>query len=276
MRIDGIHLHVDEPVGDGEPLVLVHGGWTDATTWAAAIGPLAHAHRVIGYDRRGHTRSERGPQAPTRRRHEDDLAELIERLGLGPVHLVGTSYGASIALAVAGRRPELVRSVVGHEPPLVGVEPVPGVEKAFRSIQAQLAAGDVEAGTRRFFEDSLGPGTWEIIPERLRRAAMANAQTFIDIGEDPDWAALDVTAVAAFPGPVVITRGDAGAAWLQRVAMAVAERVGGVSRLIEGAGHTPQVTHPEVVAEIVAEATLREPRARLTPKPVRDAAASPD
>jgi pimeloyl-ACP methyl ester carboxylesterase len=255
MRIDGVHIHVDEPAGEGEPLVLVHGGWTDATTWGAAIEPLARSHRVVAYDRRGHTRSERGPQAPTRRRHEDDLARLIELLDLGPVHLLGTSYGASIALSLAGRRPDLVRSVVGHEPPLLGVEPVPGVEEAFRDIQAQLAAGDVEAGTRRFFEDSLGPGTWEVVPERLRRAAMANAQTFIDIGEDPGWAALDEPAAARFPGRVVITHGDASAAWLPRVAIAVAQRIGRVPRLIEGAGHTPQVTHPDVVAAIVAEAT---------------------
>jgi pimeloyl-ACP methyl ester carboxylesterase len=84
---------------------------------------------------------------------------------------------------------------------------------------------------------------------------MANAQTFIDIGEDPEWAALDVPAAARFPGRVVITHGDASAAWLPRVAIAVAQRIGRAPRLIEGAGHTPQVTHPDVVAAIVAEAT---------------------
>ena len=47
MRIDGAHLHVDGPIGEGEPLVLVHGGWTDHTTWNAVVGaagPVVPSH----------------------------------------------------------------------------------------------------------------------------------------------------------------------------------------------------------------------------------------
>ena len=64
-------------------------------------GRLARTFSVIRYDRRGHSRSQYAGPAP-RRRDEDDLAEA---LGLGPAHLVGTSYGASISLALAVRRP---------------------------------------------------------------------------------------------------------------------------------------------------------------------------
>jgi pimeloyl-ACP methyl ester carboxylesterase len=105
MRINRVALHVDEPVGAGEPMILVHGAWTDATTWAAAVAPLSRDHTVIAYDRRGHTRSERGPEPPTRERHEDDLAALIETLDLGPAHLVGTSGGAAVSWPQATSRP---------------------------------------------------------------------------------------------------------------------------------------------------------------------------
>ena len=103
MRIGGVELHVEPPIGAGDPLVIVHGGWTDHTAFDAVVGPLARSFRVIRYDRRGHSRSEYGPGPAPRRRDEDDLAELIEAIGSGPVHLVGTSYGATISLALAIR-----------------------------------------------------------------------------------------------------------------------------------------------------------------------------
>ena len=257
--IDGVALHVEPPVGEGELLVLVHGSWTDHNTFAALIEPLARSFRVVRYDRRGHSRSPRGPEPPPRRADEDDLAALIAALGGEPAHLVGTSYGAAISLALAGRRPELVRSVVAHEPPLLGLIPQPAVEAAFTSVQRQLASGDIAGGTRRFFEEViLGPGGWEMIPEPIRRVAIANAQTFIDLREDPDWGALDVAAVSRYPGRITITHGDSGPAWLRYVARAVAEKIDRESRVIPGAGHSPHLTHPQPFAALIRE--LLEPQ----------------
>jgi pimeloyl-ACP methyl ester carboxylesterase len=254
MRINGVDLHVEPPTGDGELLVLVHGGWTDHGTWAALVPPLARSFRIVTYDRRGHSRSERGPEPAPRRKHEDDLAALIEALGEGPVHLAGSSYGACIALALAGRRPELVRSVVAHEPPLVDLVPAPDAAAAMQSVAAQLAAGDVAGGTRRFFEDvALGPRGWDMLPEPIRRTAVANAQTYLDMCDDPHWAALDVARVRRFPGPIVVTRGDSGPAWLPHVALRVAERIGRESRVIAGAGHSPHLTHPDAFAAVIED-----------------------
>jgi pimeloyl-ACP methyl ester carboxylesterase len=253
MRVNGVELHVAPPIGDGELLVLVHGGWTDHNTWAALVEPLARSFRVVRYDRRGHSRSERGPGPALRRQDEDDLAVVVETLGRGPVHLVGTSYGAAISLALAGRRPDLVRSVVAHEPPLLDVVPAPAFAAIVAAVQDQIAAGDAAGGTRRFFEDALGPGTWDKVPEPVQRAAIANAQTFLDLREDPHWAALDVAAVARFPGPIVITHGDAGPPSLPHVATSVAGLIGRDARLIPGAGHTPHHTHPEAFAALIEE-----------------------
>ena len=254
MRVNGVELYVEPPAGEGELLVLVHGGWTDHNTWAALVAPLARSFRVVSYDRRGHSLSERGPGPSPRRQDEDDLAVLVEALDGGPAHLVGTSYGASIALALAGRRPELVRSVVAHEPPLLGEVATPAAEAQFASVQDQIAAGDAEGGTRRFFEEViLGPGGWELVPEPVRRAAVANAQTFVDLREDPDWATLDVTAVGRFPRPLLITHGDASPSWLPQIALSMADLIGCGSRLIAGAGHAPHHTHPEALAAVVEE-----------------------
>ena len=260
MYIGGVELHVEPPLGAGDPLVIVHGGWTDHTAFDAVVGPLARSFRVIRYDRRGHSRSEYGPGPAPRRRDEDDLAELIEALGLGPAHLVGTSYGAAISLALAIRRPELVRSVVAHEPPLLGVVADPAVEALLASVQDQLADGDIAGGTRRFFEEAvLGPGAWERLPEPLRRAAMGNAQTFIDLREDPGWASLDVLALAEVPRPILITTGETSPDWLRRTPVTVAELAGIPTRTLSGAGHSPHLTHPDaLVAVIEAFALARD------------------
>ncbi|HWT22948.1 MAG TPA: alpha/beta fold hydrolase, partial [Solirubrobacteraceae bacterium] len=193
-RAGPFELHVEPPEGDGELLVLVHGGWTDTTTWARLVPSLTRSFAVVRYDRRGHSRSPRGLLPPTRRQHEDDLAALLERFDRGPAHLAGTSYGGAIALGLAGRRPDLVRSVVAHEPV---VDPIaPGVAALFASVAAQIAAGDAAAATRRFFEVViLGPGGWGSVPEPVRRAAIGNARTFADMLADPAWAALDAAAV---------------------------------------------------------------------------------
>jgi pimeloyl-ACP methyl ester carboxylesterase len=180
MRVNGAELHVEPPAGAGGLLVLVHGSWTDHTTWDAVAGPLARSFRVVRYDRRGHSRSAYGPGPSPRRRDEDDLEALVEALG-APAHLVATSYGASISLSLAGRRTELVSSVVAHEPPLLGVAPDAAAEAMLRGVQDQLAGGGHEAGTRRFFEAILGPGAWDVLPEALQRTAVGNAQTFIDL-----------------------------------------------------------------------------------------------
>ena len=212
---------------------------------------------MIGYDRRGHTRSPRGAVPPTRRHHEDDLAELIHGRGCGPAHLVGTSYGAIVALALAGRRPDLVRSVVAHEPAALPDGEYPDVHALFASVRDEIAAGDPSSAAQRFFEEAvLGPGGWQLVPEPVQQAAIANAGTYVEMLADPDWAALDTAAIARFTGPVLITYGDTGPPWLPEIAHDIAGRIGCPTRRIPGAGHTPHHTHPEELASIVA-ATAR-------------------
>ena len=121
-HINDIELYY-ELTGDGDDtIVLVHGGWTDHLSWQFVVPALAERHRVLSYDRRGHSRSVGSARAQaSRRQHEEDLAALIETLDLGVVNLVGNSYGGSISLGLASRRPDLVRCVIAHEPPLLDV-----------------------------------------------------------------------------------------------------------------------------------------------------------
>jgi len=203
IHVNGVTLHT-HAAGAGNPLILVHGSLADHTSRHPVALKLAASFRVLAYDRRGHSRSQRtdGPRSV----HEDDLAALIEVLGLAPAHLAGSSYGASITPGLASRRQDLVRSVIAHEPPLLAVgQRNPALESQMRAVQVlldgvadQLRTGDTRAGAARFIEEiTLRPGTWEQLPAQLRQTMVDNAPTFLETMKDPHWADL---AVQASPG----------------------------------------------------------------------------
>jgi len=241
-----------ELTGDGDDtLVLVHGSLTDHLSWQFVVPALAERHCVLSFDRRGHSRSV-GPAtcSGSRRQHEDDLAALIETLDLGAVTLVGNSYGGSISLGLASRRPDLIRCVIAHEPPLLGVAKLdPLLEAGLADVHATAAqvselfqSGDLDDGARLFVELVLGPGTWQMLPDDNRRTFVANAATFLDMIADPTWAEVP----AGLAVPLLLTDGDASPPWLPSIVEALASIAYPVAarHTFAGSGHMPHLTDP--------------------------------
>ena len=255
-RVDG-----DDDTGRAV-IVVVHGSWTDHASWQLVRHLFAEDHVVVAYDRRGHSRSGPADGRGTRRVHENDLIEIVERLGRGSVHLAGNSYGGSIALGVAARRPDLVCSVAAHEPPLVGIvdasdgsdgdlaDSMAAVLAVTADVANTVRAGDVEAGVRRFVEDlALGPGMWDLLPKDLRSVMAANAPSFLEMLDDPGWGSVPVVGEDV---PLLLTEGDASPPWLLATTEAVAHRYPHASRhTFAGAGHVPHLTHPVEYAAAV-------------------------
>jgi pimeloyl-ACP methyl ester carboxylesterase len=250
-HINGIELYY-ELAGHGDTLVTVHGDWVDHTSWQLVVPGLAEHFRVLTYDRRGHSRSERPVAQGARRSDEDDLAALIETLDLAPAHLVGNSYGASISLGVAARRPELVRSVIAHEPPLLdaadpssalGAE-ISRIRDLLFEIGNQAGDGEYDASAARFVEEVvLGRGMWEALPLPTRQVMAANAPTFVDTIGDPHCA--DVPIPSGDSIPVLLTDGEASPSWLPGIvgALAASWYRHASRHTFPGAGHAPHVTH---------------------------------
>jgi pimeloyl-ACP methyl ester carboxylesterase len=99
--------------GAGDPVLVLHGGLTDSDLMLESLEPpLGDRFRILAFDRRGHGRTADTEAAF----HYDDMASetiaAIETLIGGPTHLLGWSDGANVALLVALRRPDLVRSLV--------------------------------------------------------------------------------------------------------------------------------------------------------------------
>jgi pimeloyl-ACP methyl ester carboxylesterase len=261
-RINGANLFY-ELAGSGDPLVLVHGSWVDHTSWQLVGPDLARSFRVLTYDRRGHSLSERPLGQGSRREDEEDLAALMEALDLAPAHVVGNSFGGSIALGLAARRPDLFRSLIVHEAPLMGLVAddaelrplMVELQGRFDSVVAQLRAGDIAGGTKRFVEEiALGPGAWEQLPEEVRQRNMNNAPTFLDELQDPGGLDLDVGALSSFSSPVLLTEGDQSPPWFPKIMSKLAGAIDGAERLtFAGSGHVPHLTHPDEYVHAVVE-----------------------
>ncbi len=109
--VNGISLYY-EIHGTGKPLVMLHGGFGTFETFAALSPALAAKHQVIGVDLYGHGRTALTDR-PLRFEHmADDIAGLIEHLGLEKVDLLGYSLGGAVALQTAIRHPERVNKLV--------------------------------------------------------------------------------------------------------------------------------------------------------------------
>jgi pimeloyl-ACP methyl ester carboxylesterase len=132
VRANGFNVHVEQlpPAAamsggsSGAPgaapiAVLVHGMATDSlASWYLTLAhPLANAGlRVIMYDLRGHGHTERPPEGYTLDDFVDDLAALLSALDVtGPVHLLGNSFGGTIAFGYAVRHPERVAAIAAVE-----------------------------------------------------------------------------------------------------------------------------------------------------------------
>jgi pimeloyl-ACP methyl ester carboxylesterase len=269
-EVNGVRIYY-ELHGAGEPLAMVHGSWSDATGWALVAPGLAESFRVLVYDRRGHSRSERPSAQGSVSEDGDDLAALLEALELAPAHVAANSFGGNIALGLATRRPDVFRSLTCHEPPLWGLlasdsEGQQLLGQGAASLQAvggRIAEGDHEGAARQFVEEvAFGPGAWENqLPPEAKETMVNNAPTFLDELQDTTAMSVDEGALPKLGIPVRFTGGSESPPIFARVIDRLVELVPGATReTIEGTAHVPHMTTPDRYVEITTQA-LRQPAA---------------
>jgi pimeloyl-ACP methyl ester carboxylesterase len=253
-------LHYERS-GDGEPLVLIHGSWVDGRVWDAVRPALSRSFEVVSFDRRGHSRSAPAPASGTIHEDVDDLAGLIEALGLRPAHVAGASWGGSIALRLAAARPELLRSLSVHEPPLFDLlddrdwPELAELRSVLASVAEHLDSGDREGGARLYFDRiAATPGGWAGLEPARRETLLANAPTYLDQWRDPDALRIDLESLSAFTRPSLVTFGDRRPAMFRRIAELIAEALPEArDQLISGTAHDPQITHPDSYVKALEE-----------------------
>jgi pimeloyl-ACP methyl ester carboxylesterase len=141
------------PTADGRPPLLAIGQPMTAAGFAT-LASLTPDRTVVTYDPRGLGRSTRsdGGTTNTPQQQAEDLHALVAALGVGPVDVFGTSGGAVTALRWVSTYPDDVRTLVAHEPPLLGF--LPDAEQALaaeRRLQEAYHQRGSGAGMAMFF-----------------------------------------------------------------------------------------------------------------------------
>lgn len=259
LTVDGVELWYRE-TGAGEPLVLVHASGSQTELWGPAVGYLAASHRVIAYDRRGYGRS---PHRPVRdhRRHVADAIEVIERLGRGPVVLVGHSSGANVALGAAARRPDLVRVLVVAEPPFHALRhPTRSLlAMIWRAKVRQLREGR-EAAASVFFRWATsyrtGGSAFDRTPAVLREMMFRNARSLLaELDPHPagmSFEHLPMRALSAVTAPITFMLGELSQPQFHRAHAALVGAMPAIqTERIPGASHAMNFDAPVEFAAAV-------------------------
>jgi pimeloyl-ACP methyl ester carboxylesterase len=253
-------LHHEEK-GEGIPILLIHPAGATAATWGAVVDRLAEVGHVVAYDRRGYGRSG-GEPVRSIRAHSEDAAALLDALETRPAVAVGVSIGATIAIDLALRRPDLVRAVVAHESPWrVTRQPPTGTQVQALARMGWLSAmgrhAEAAAAFLRFAYSYRDGGTaWDAFPEEWRQTVSENARAAltdirIAIGGYPT--AKDLAAITP---SVTCTYGARSRKPLVRVARSLVEVIPTAKlREIPGAGHAVAFDAPANFAHVIIDAT---------------------
>lgn len=217
MEVNGARLpYVDE--GRGAPVLLVHGGLGDYRTWNRQRTALAaEGFRAISYSLRYFGTEPWTPNWPPFgvQTHADDLAAFIRGLDTGPVHVVGWAYGGPIALAVALKHPDIVKSAFVYEPSQASHVTDPLELKAlgddatvaFGPVVQALQSDDNATAARQLIDAvGEGKGYFEAQPAFIRSVQLDSARVMPALFADKA-PPISCTQLAQIKPPVAIGRG---------------------------------------------------------------------
>lgn len=265
-QINDVNLYWELHGLAGEPLVLVHGSWGDHHNWDAVVDELSKTFRVLTYDRRGHSRSERPQQQGNTEEDVADLIALVEHLQLAPAHIAGNSFGAAIALKAAAQRPDIFQTLVVHEPPLFGLiqdesfltNTLPVLNSRIEAVVEKIAEKKEEKAAELFVETiAMGPGSWQELSKATQQTFVFNAPTFYDEIMDPGSLQMNIESLKRFDKPAMLTSGTQSPPFFLQVVETLMQALPQAERMtFPEAGHVPHMSHPDKYIQVIKEFCL--------------------
>ena len=277
--INGAELAYED-LGDGAPVLLIHGTGAYTAVWGDIPQRLAERHRVIAYDRRGFGAS--GGQLAERLEDQvNDAAALLDHLGVEAATVVGWSAGGTIAAMLAGRHPERVASLVLSEP---AIRLAAHASARALSMQARL---QIAATIRR------NPGAAAAMMYRWHTPAGTGAVTFDEYPAEWRMQMIDHAPatlreirqqttpkpgraeIASIKGPVTVMIGDRSDSSFPRIGRYLMKTRPDTRWVdLPGAGHTPHLDCPDLWVQTVADASRAATRPDAEARE-QDASAAP-
>ncbi|MGW4767385.1 alpha/beta fold hydrolase [Nocardia sp. NPDC004278] len=232
----GVHTYY-EVYGDGEPLVLLHGGGNGADSWQGQIPELAKYFRVHVPERRGHGRTPDVDGPISFQVMAEDTAAFLDTLGIGAAHVVGWSDGGIVGVLVALNRPDLVRKLV--------------------TIGAYVNRDGETVGARQLFEEPACSRLAAVLregyaasPDGIDHFPVLFDKLLRMWREEPNIAIGDLARIHA---PTLVMQGDDDGVTVEHsFAMAVALPDAQLA-VIPGASHGVPMEKPELVNRLILD-----------------------
>lgn len=261
LTVGGVAVNYTD-AGSGDPVLLLHSGLHTSAQWRGVTPYLAHRFRVLALDfyNMGGTGRWPGPGLLTC----DDDTTLVEALAdhlRKPVHVVGHSYGGTIAIRMALQPPPWLRSLTVIEPLVVELLESEGEMELYgeyrRLVDNLLDAhsrGDADGAWQGFFDYRNGKGAWRALPEDMRVKLIGHLDDLADMCQAETVDRTMIHGLRKLRVPTLIAHGE----HTTRPDIRTAEIMHGAipgSRyeVIRGAAHMSPLTHPQAVATMVAD-----------------------
>ncbi|HWF43557.1 MAG TPA: alpha/beta hydrolase [Candidatus Kapabacteria bacterium] len=191
--VNGIKLY-HEIYGQGEPLVLLHGGLMTIGEMLTLLKPLAKTRKVIAVELQGHGRTADTDRPLSFETMGDDIAALLNKLDISKADIVGLSLGAAIGLRTAIHHPEKVRRLVVISSPYAKSGWYPEAQKGMGQVSSGMAQNMMQTPTGKFSKQWPEPHRFPQFLDKFGKM----------MGASYDWSA----DVKKLPMPVMLAFAD--------------------------------------------------------------------
>jgi non-heme chloroperoxidase len=258
IEINGRQLHYVEQ-GEGQPvIVFIHGGLDDYRCWQFQMDSFSsEKYRTISYSRRfaypnkwiGNVAQDNTIEANAK-----DLAELIRKLDLAPAHLVGASYGAFIALYCISKNPELAKTMVLNEPPILSFLARSHLKDDVELLQIYrthvqsptedaFKRGDFKKAAQIFIDRVMDiENFFEQLPEKDKQYLMDNAKSLegeLESAQPSSFSVEDVKQITTIP--TLLVKGELSPKYFLRIIDILSDNMPNSEQIV-----IPNVSHDNV------------------------------
>jgi len=238
--------------GTGDPVVLVHAIGCDHTMWDALAAALAPAHRVIRVDVRGHGQSPVTPRPYTLELLAEDIASLLDELGIARAHFVGLSMGGMIGQAFALRHaPRLGRLVVANSTSTYGPEGPANWRARIKAVEDGGLEAIRDMVAARYFSDAFRASRPDAVQDVMQRFVRTPREGYLACCDAI--ARLDFSReLQRIAAPTLVIAGALDAGTPPAMSEAIARGIPGARLVvIPGAAHLAAVEAPGAFNEAV-------------------------
>ena len=241
--------------GDGEPLIMIHGGQCRLESWRDMVPMLVNDFKVYSYDVRGHGQTVRPPDVPlSQEQWSQDLYDFMQSFGVKKAALAGWSMGGGIALTFTISHPEMASHLIlyGAGSPLQAPTDRSGFDERRRLSESGASGEEIMAKTYDFSKNAFSPHSLKENPQAVAKLredlALYYDKSYTEIFERAQAPRADIgPKLGSIPCPTLMVVGDADA----RTPVAASESLNtaipnSYMKIVANCGHYYSYEQPEV------------------------------